>query len=298
MILILSGISIVAWTVFDLPPVFMVENYGLSYGPEPTGEMIAIGGVEFVEIGPGCFRMGSNTAAEGGDFLGRWCARLGLPWGNQPAPSNEMPVHWVEFPQGFWIAKTEVTNKQYEAFAPGHERGEYSAGDQDPVVDVSWQEAKNYCTWLSEKSGRAVRLLSESEWECACRAGSEGEFCSGDDGTRLSEYAWFGSNSGGKAHSVATRLANAWGLYDFHGNVSEWCWDTVHRSYEGAPTDGRPWIDNGEKYWRTDQAIREQRGGSYKDRAFRCRSASRFTRGAVDHSPQVGFRPAFTTLKD
>jgi formylglycine-generating enzyme required for sulfatase activity len=66
--------------------------------------------VEFIEIGPGCFLMGSEEYAEGGDWLGRWCDRLGLPWGDQPEPSYEMPVHWVEFPRGFWMAKTEVTN--------------------------------------------------------------------------------------------------------------------------------------------------------------------------------------------
>jgi hypothetical protein len=92
-LLVLSGIGVVVWTALELPPVRMVWRYGFSYHPEPTGEIVPCEGVEFVEIGPGCFRMGSNQGAEGGDFLGRWRARLGPPWGEQPEPSEEMPVH-------------------------------------------------------------------------------------------------------------------------------------------------------------------------------------------------------------
>ena len=111
-------------------------------------------GVTFVEIGPGCFRMGSNKGGEGGDFLGRWCARLGLPWGDQPKPSDEMPVHWVELPRGSWIAKHEVTNAQYEAFDPNHERSKDSPGDNDPVVEVGRDQDKE--NDMSEKSDKAT----------------------------------------------------------------------------------------------------------------------------------------------
>jgi len=109
-LLLLAGLGIIAWTVAGLPPVRMVWHYGFSYGPEPTGRTLTVEGVEFVEIGPGCFQMGSEKNAEGGDWLGKLCARLGLPWGDHPKPSWEMPVHWVEFPRGLWIARTEVTN--------------------------------------------------------------------------------------------------------------------------------------------------------------------------------------------
>jgi len=109
-LLLLSGIGVVVWTVAGLPPVRMVWRYGFFYGPEPTGEVVPYEGVTFVAIGPGCFRMGSREGAEGGNLLGQWCSRFGLPWGDQPKPSNEMPVHWVEFPRGFFIAETEVTN--------------------------------------------------------------------------------------------------------------------------------------------------------------------------------------------
>ena len=152
-LLLLAGIGIVAWTVAGLPPVRMVWRYGFYYHPEPTGQVKPIGGIDFVEIGPGCFLMGSREGAEGGDLLGQWCARFGLPWGDQPKPSDEMPVHWVEFPRGYFIARTEVTNAQYEAFRPKHERSEYSRGDNDPVVDVSWEDAKESAEAADPRAG-------------------------------------------------------------------------------------------------------------------------------------------------
>ena len=94
--LLLTGIGVVAWTVAGLPPVRRVWRYGFSYHPEPTGEEETYQGVEFVEISPGCFRMGSREGAVGGDLLGHWCSRFGLPWGDQPEPSHEMPVRGTD----------------------------------------------------------------------------------------------------------------------------------------------------------------------------------------------------------
>jgi len=286
LLLLLSGAGILAWTAAGLPPVRMVWRYGFSYHPEPTGEEAKHEGVEFVEIGPGCFRMGSNQGAEAGDFLGRWCARFGLPWGDQPTPPDEMPVHWVEFPRGFWIARTEITNAQYEAFDPKHKRSEYSAGDNDPVVDVSWDDAKKYCAWLSEQLAKPIRLPSESEWECACRAGSDRSFCFGDDESWLSELAWYAENSGRKPHTVATRQANAWGLYDLHGNVWEWCEDRWHTNYEGAPADGTAWSDGA-------SPDRVGRGGCFINPAEICQSAYRNRDDSGIRVRYIGFRPAF-----
>jgi formylglycine-generating enzyme required for sulfatase activity len=290
-LLVLSGIGVVAWTAAGLPPVRMVWRYGFSYLPEPTGQVVPCEGVEFVEIGPGCFRMGSRQRAEGGDLLGRWCARLGLPWGDQPKPSDEMPVHWVEYPRGFFIAGTEVTTAQYEAFDPTYERSEYSPGDNDPVVEVSWEDARKYCAWLSEKSGRSIRLPSESEWECAARAGSKREFGFGDDESRLGENAWFDANSGRKAHKVGTRRANAFCLHDLHGNVWEWCEDTYHENYEGAPADGTAWTEGGGP-WAVSPP-RVFRGGSWLDPAGWCRSAFRDWWLPSSRYVNLGFRPAF-----
>jgi len=261
-VLVVVVIAVGAWVVGGHPPLRFLLRYGFSWGCAPTGQTKTIEGVEFVEIGPGCFRMGSTAAAEGGDWLGKWCARLGLPWGDQPGLSSEMPVHWVELPHGFWIARTEVTNEQYRAFNPKYKWGMYPLRDREPVVDVSWEDAKKYCAWLSEQSGQAIRLPSESEWECACRAGSKRDFCLGDDEKRLGEYAWYDENSDNRAHEVGTRRPNAWELHDFHGNAREWCEDTLHPDYELAPEDGSPWTDGG---WGMNGHVwRVLRGGAWR----------------------------------
>ncbi len=292
-LLLLSGIGVVVWTAAGRPPVRMVWQYGFSYHPEPTGKVVPYEDVEFVEIGPGCFLMGSNQGAEGGDFLGRWCARLGLPWGDQPKASDEMPVHWVEFQRGFFIARTEVTNEQFEAFAPGHERHMYTPGDRDPVVNVSWVEAREYCAWLSKKSGLPIRLPSEAEWECACRAGSNREFCFGDEEHWLELYAWFGQNSDLHAHEVGSKRANAFGLHDLHGNALEWCEDTYHPSYIGAPAIGTPWTDGGTRHY-SDSPDRIYRGGSFYIPASFSRAAHRTRSEPEFRLFSLGFRLAFS----
>jgi formylglycine-generating enzyme required for sulfatase activity len=290
--LLLVGLGVVAWTVAGLPPLRQVWRYGFRYGPEPTGRTLTVEGVEFVEIGPGCFRMGSDLEDKRGDLLGRWCARLSLPWGNQPRPSTNGPVHWVGIPHGFWIARHEVTNEQFETFASDYERSEYSPGGCDPVVDVSWEDASDYCAWLGARSGVSLRLPSEAEWECACRAGSEHEFCFGNDETGLGEYAWYRANSTGKAHPVGTRRANAWGLHNLHGNVSEWC-DDRYRALAPAEAmiDRQTWRDtskaNGEIQGRGI------RGGSWDSPADECRSAEWCVDDVDFTCESIGFRPAF-----
>ncbi len=292
-VLLLAGIGTVVWVIAGRPPVRMVWRYGISYGSEPTGRTLTVEGVEFVEIDPGCFFMGSDQGLESGDVLGRWCARLGLPWGMQPWSSMEMPMHWVEFSAGFWIARTELTNGQFEASWPLYERSERSPGDWDPVANVKWEEAKAYCILLSRRSGLAVRLPAESEWECACRAGSSGNFCFGDDEELLADYAWYEENSGGHAHAVGSRKANEWGLHDLHGNVYEWCEDTVHMNYTGAPANGMAWTEGGENSW-VGTTHQVGRGGGFESQGVLCRSACRY--GGIPGFKlwRHGFRPAFT----
>jgi formylglycine-generating enzyme required for sulfatase activity len=298
-LLLLAGIGIVAWTVAGLPPVEMVWRYGFLYWPSLTGRELTVEGIEFVEIGAGCFPMGSHRACDEGNLIGRVSAPLGLDWGRQPSHGQrtmlgwdqECPVHWVEIPRGFWIARTELTNDRFEVFAPLYERSESSPGEMGAVVDVSWEDAKEYCSWLSGKSGLSIRLPSESEWECGCRAGSEFEYCFGENEKRLGEYAWHDANSKGKAHEVGTRRANAWGLHDFHGNVLEWCEDTWHPNYEDAPADGTAWTQGG-KLWQGGPS-RVSGGGCFCFGAEDCRSARR---GWCDSGLRwwyLGFRPAY-----
>ena len=267
------------WKALDWPPPRMILRYGLTPGCEPTGETMKIEGIEFVEIGPGCFRMGSTHLAKGGDSIGKVCAALGLPWGDQPEPSNEMPVHWVEFRRGFWISRTEVTNEQY--FPPRRRNSR-------PVVYVGWKEAKRYCEWLSRRSGYAVRLPTEAEWECACRTGAETEYCFGDDVERLPDYARF-AEDWDLPSEVRTRLPNGWGLFDLHGGVAEWCEDRMHPTYENAPSDGSAWMGGD-----PDREGRVLRPGSFNATAELCRSASRRLVPDNYMGRDLGFRLALT----
>jgi len=292
---LLVGVGYIAWTLAGLPPVRYHLRYGLDPYCEPTGEKETYEGVEFIEIGPGIFRMGSTFRA-GGDWLGKLCKPLGLAWGKHPKPSNEMPVHWVEFRRGFWIATTEITNAQYERFEKDHERWDSSKGDDTPVVEVSWQDAKDYCAWLAAKAKRPIRLPSESEWECACRAGSEDEFAFGDDDDifgddDIFEYAWFGKVEEICVRAVTTKLPNRWGLSEIPGNAWEWCEDTWHDSYKDAPNDGSPWVDEG-------SPDRVCRGGSWIDPADGCRSAYRDRYLPAYRYRLLGFRLAFVPSED
>lgn len=100
--------------------------------------------------------------------------------------------------------------------------------DDHPVVHVSWNDAKAFCDWLSKKTGRTVRFPTEAEWEYACRAGSTGKWCFGDDERAVRDYAWYGADSGMQTRPAGQKKPNAWGLYDMHGNV----WELVSDWYD------------------------------------------------------------------
>ena len=292
-VLVVIGAAVgLLWVGLDLPPVRLVMSHGLPPAGGPTGRVKEIEGVRFIEIGTGYFHMGSCFNCQKGDALGRICKTFGLKWGVQPQESgNEVPVRWVEVRQPYYLAESEVTNAQYERFDPEHERD--WPGDDDPVTSVSFDDARAYCEWLAKKSGHAVRLPSEAEWENACRAGSETDYCYGDDPAGLSAYAWFDENADGRAHAVKTRRANAWGLFDLHGNVWEWCEDTYHKDYKGAPEDAKAWTEGGEVWEPGASPDRVLRGGSWSSPAVRCRSAVRFGWLPVLRDWDLGFRPAF-----
>jgi len=217
--------------------------------------------------------------------------------GSVGGPGRQLPGSTrLEFRRGFWIATTEVTNAQYERFKPKNERSEYSKGDDTPVVEISWEDAKKYCGWLATKSGRPIRLPSEAEWECACRAGGDGEFTFGDDEAQLSDYAWFGEDWESGARAVGTKRPNRWGLFDLHGNVWEWCEDSYHANYDDAPADGSPWTEGGEVWQGSPYRVR--RGGGFVYPAEFCRSANRNWGLPVYRLGFLGFRPAFVPLEN
>jgi len=198
---------------------------------------------------------------------------------------DEKPVHEVTL-DGFWLSKYQVTQAQYEAIM-GKNPARFK-GPNKPVECVSWNDAKEYCRRLSEETGGRFVLPSETQWEFACRGGSELEYCFGDKEEELEDYAWYGNNSNDETHSVGLRKPNAWGLYDMHGNVWEWCEDDWHDNYEKAPGDGKPWVDEP----RGNRRV--LRGGSWYYFSFFCRSAYRFNNAPDITNFNFGFRLART----
>jgi formylglycine-generating enzyme required for sulfatase activity len=139
--------------------------------------------------------------------------------------------HEVTLSKPFYMGVTEVTQAQYEAVM-GTNPSNFK-GAANPVDGISWNDATDFCKKISEKTRQAVCLPTEAEWEYACRAGTESAFSFGDDPSALGDYAWWGGNSDGTTHPVGQKKPNAWGLYDMHGNVWEWCADW----YGAYPTD-------------------------------------------------------------
>jgi formylglycine-generating enzyme required for sulfatase activity len=172
--------------------------------------------MKLVLIRPGKFMMGSPDSE----------------LGHEP---DEGPQHEVVISKPFYMGVTEVTQAQYEAVM-GTNPSDFK-GPTNPVDKVSWNEAVEFCRRLSEKTRKTVRLPTEAEWEYACRAGSKTRFSFGDSDSILGDYAWYRSNSGSKPHPVGQKKPNAWGLYDMHGNVWEWCADRYGPYSSEASTD-------------------------------------------------------------
>ncbi|MEC4815119.1 MAG: formylglycine-generating enzyme family protein [Scytonema sp. PMC 1069.18] len=250
-------------------------------------------GLEMVLIRGGSFMMGSPE-----DEIGH--------------SSRESPQHFVTI-KPFCMGKYPITQAQWKAVAnfkqvnqeldPDPSRFK---GDDRPVESVSWNDAVEFCDRLSSHTKRPYRLPSEAEWEYACRAGTTTPFHFGKTittdlanyrGTDNDEYKWSGSYGQGPKGIYREQttpvgsfgVANAFGLYDMHGNVWEWCADHWHESYEGAPVDGSAWLDNDND---NDNQIRMLRGGSWYSNPGLCRSAYRSDNLAGNRSLSIGFRVA------
>ena len=209
---------------------------------------------------------------------------MGSPTGERGRGTDERQ-HPVTISKPFYLQITEVTQKQWTQLMGSNPSSFKDGGDDFPVESVSWNKAQEFIKKLNQmESGAKYRLPTEAEWEYACRAGSKGRFCFGDDEAKLGEYAWYSGNSNNKTHPVGKKKPNKWGLYDMHGNVWEWVEDDWHDGYKGAPDDGRAWVDN------PRGSRRVIRGGSWYYDAWYCRSATRRSHSPDYHSSRVGFR--------
>lgn len=221
-------------------------------------------GMEFVLIPAGKFIMGSSEEGQGRDNF-------------------EGPIHKVTIGEPFFLSKYPVTAKQWECvmgIKPPY------INDGDCPIGVAWDHAQEFITKLNEMDKTdKYRLPSEAEWEYSCRAGTTTIYSFGNDESKLDEYAWYGfwKNLFFLPHPVGLKKPNPWGLYDMHGNIMEWCQDTWHNNYDGAPDDGRSWEDG-------SSSRRVFRGGKYNSSASGCRSAKR-DKGKSDSTyVYIGFR--------
>jgi formylglycine-generating enzyme required for sulfatase activity len=244
------------------PPAFAVKKIRKS---SPNGTALpdelklSVGGVDFnlVRIDPGTFIMGSEH-----NYVDRY------KW------TYELPRHQVTIDYSYYMGSTEVTLEQFTLFADetgyvtdaekqgwafnaSNEKGwhdiicqdwrfpGYVQADDEPVTHIGWYDAIAFCQWMSEKTGRDIRLPTEAEWEYACRAGTTGDYAG-----NLGEMAWchWTTDTLYRTHPVAQKKPNPWGLYDMHGNVWEWVQDMWHPGLEGAPTDGSARLESSYRY--------------------------------------------------
>lgn len=218
---------------------------------------------------------------DGLEYAFRWCPPGEFMMGGETWHEEAKPVHKVKLTKGFWLLETEVTQEMWESVMDTNPSD--FKNRQNPVEQVSWNDCQVFCKKLSEKLGQKVQLPTEAQWEYACRAGSTTNFCWGDDEDTLYQYGNYcdKSNTDGydwqdqarndgfdKTAPAGSYKPNAWGLYDMHGNVYEWCSDYHDaKYYEKSPTNDP---EN-----TTPSPFRVARGGSCYFRAAWCRSVCR-----------------------
>ena len=203
----------------------------------------------WVNISPGSFWMGSSDK-EGND--------------------DEHPRHKVTISKGFQMLRFEVTQAQWETVMGSNPS--VFPGDNNPVEKVSWNDCQLFISRLNKLGpDHTYRLPTEAEWEYACRAGSNTLYYYGNDSAQLEDYAWYEDNSNEQTHIVGQKKPNAWGLYDMHGNIREWCYDGYESDYyENSPDIDPQGSDSDSRY--------VLRGGSWTHDFNACRSASRFSK--------------------
>ncbi|MDO4571394.1 MAG: SUMF1/EgtB/PvdO family nonheme iron enzyme, partial [Planctomycetia bacterium] len=231
----------------------------------------------------------------GVEYAFRWCPAgefmMGSPSGESGRDGDEKQ-HRVRLTQGFWMLETEVTQEMWESVMGNNPS--YFKGANLPVECVSWNDCVKFCEKISKLSGLKIQLPTEAQWEYACRAGtttaySFGNSCNGKEANCDGNYPYGTSQKGsylGKTTEVRSYPANAWGLYDMHGNVWEWCSDWWgYGYYAKSPTSDPKGPDSG--------SHRVNRGGSWINDVEDCRSARRSYYDPPRSHNGVGFRLLF-----
>lgn len=241
----------------------------------PSGDELALLKTfrdEFVELTPGqgayprAFAMGSD------------------------ANLAEQPEHEVTLAAPFAIARYEVPQNLWQAVM-GKNPSRWK-GPRNSVEMLTWDEAVEFCSRATEQlrasklidPKQVVRLPSEAEWEYAARAGTSTRYSFGDEVADLDAHAWSTRNAAGNDPAVGVLKPNPWKLYDVHGYLWEWCADTWHDDYRGAPANGTPWTAGG------DASKRVLRGGSWKDPAEQLTSTYRRPADRTTKDDAIGLR--------
>lgn len=218
------------------------------------------------------------------------------------------PVVQVRVAGPFYLGTFPVTQAQFAAWTAAEKiahENHFKDHPDHPAENLDWRQANGYCAWLTEMCGEQIPagwlacLPTEAEWEYACRAGAGTEYYTGDGEAALAEAGWFGGNSENSTHPVGLKVPNAFGLYDLHGNVWEWCHDAFEGEVYRARVDGD--VDSANKVrlddWRAglkamlaSSRTRVLRGGSWLDSAGICRSAFRGRGSPASRIRNHGFR--------
>ena len=259
-------------------------NKQVKFFKEDLGNNVTL---DMVSIPGGSFMMGTEE-----EEIERLVKKYNSEWFR-----NEKPQHQVTV-KPFKMGKYPITQKQYLAIASlpkiegdlNPNPSNFKGGDL-PVETVSWEDAVEFCARLSNHTGREYRLPTEAEWEYACRSSTTipfyfGETITGDLANYDASYIYANEPKGenrGKTTLVGSFPPNAFGLYDMHGNVWEWCQDDWHENYEGAPNDGTAWLSE-------KSNIKVIRGGSWNDDPIDCRSAFRYFDARDSRDYSLGFR--------
>lgn len=260
MSIVYRGVA-VAWGA--AAAILCASGYGADSGRKESLSLDLGGGttLEFVRIRPGSFTMGDDHGF-----------------------SDEPPAHTVTITKPFYLGEYEVTQQQWQAVMGGNPSR--FRGPQSPVENVSWKDCQTYLKRLTEKfaaTGEKFSLPTEAQWEYACRAGSTTKYGFGDDEAALPAYAWFKANAGNTTHTVGQKKPNAWGLYDMHGNVWQWCADWYDAEYYKRSPAVDPTGPAAGVY-------RVVRGGGWDAAAAQCRSANRLLYAPAARHAGIGFR--------
>ena len=253
----------------------LMGGWANTSSAQPPKEITNSIGMKLVLIPKGTFMMGSPESEEG--------------------RGEDETQHGVTISKDYYLGVYEVTQAQYEKVIgknPSRFQGAIVGNENAalPVEMITWDDAVEFCKKLSDlpeekKAGCEYRLPTEAEWEYACRAGSKTAYSFDDEEGLLPEHGWFNRNSSDRIHTVGLLEPNAWGLYDIHGNVWEWCSDWYGEYPNGALSD--PTVTKKGSY-------RVLRGGSWFHEAASCRSASRYRNYPSNRNSFIGFRLALS----